>query len=177
MKINTCKFLTTIPTRFDWAVDVMNIKSNDRVLEIGCGAGLLAEQILKKLKEGFLTAIDRSGPMIEKAIKRNELSIKDHRSEFLQSSFSQFSPVKKYDKIVAFNVNFFQKGGEELNIVRLHLAPGGKLFLFYQAPYEITTEAAEPIRVHLEKHLYKVDSIQLKKLHPYSAICVAARSE
>ncbi len=60
-----------VSERFTWAVSVLNIKPTDNILEIGCGAGVLAEQIANKLTIGTITAIDKSMPMINMARRRN----------------------------------------------------------------------------------------------------------
>ena len=48
--------MTKIPSRFIWAAGLLDIKPANKILEIGCGAGLLAEQIANKLRTGSLTA-------------------------------------------------------------------------------------------------------------------------
>ena len=52
--------------------------------------------------------------------------------------------------------------------------PGGKLFIFYQDPYEITIQAAELITEKLTAHGFSVIDTILKELSPTSAICVVA---
>jgi cyclopropane fatty-acyl-phospholipid synthase-like methyltransferase len=48
------------PERLLWAREVLNIKPNDNILEIGCGAGLMSKLIADRLKTGRLLAIDKS---------------------------------------------------------------------------------------------------------------------
>ena len=50
--------------RFLWAISILQIQPRDEVLEIGCGGGLLVEQIAARLETGRITAIDRSAAMI-----------------------------------------------------------------------------------------------------------------
>ena len=68
--------------RFIWAVSVLDIKPTDNVLEIGCGAGILAEQIANKLTTGKITAIDKSMPMIKIASRRNKIFIETGKATF-----------------------------------------------------------------------------------------------
>jgi precorrin-6B methylase 2 len=54
-----------INERFIWALSVLSLSPDDNVLEIGCGNGILTEQIALQLKSGTITAIDRSKPSIK----------------------------------------------------------------------------------------------------------------
>ena len=74
--------LKKIPERFLWAVEMMNLKPSQRILEIGCGTGQMAALIASKLKSGKIIAIDRSAAMIKKAEKNNDLVIKNGKAEF-----------------------------------------------------------------------------------------------
>ncbi|MBO9635436.1 MAG: class I SAM-dependent methyltransferase [Chitinophagaceae bacterium] len=121
--------------RFEWAAALIHTLPEDQILEIGCGAGLLAELITASLDSGKLTAIDSSASMIRKAEKRNRSAIVAGKLSLLTKSFNETSFRQPFSKIVAFNVNFFWKNNEdELALIRQLLAPGGKLFVFYQTP-------------------------------------------
>lgn len=162
------------PERFLWAVEVMDIKPNDQVLEIGCGAGLLAEQIALRLDEGHVTAIDRSVPMVKMAEKRNKSLVERGICDFWTGDFSKYTSSIKYNKIVGFNVNFFWKKGEkELYHTKDLMEKDGLLYVFYQAPYEIDITAAEPIRNTLEP-LFLIRHIYFHKMKPASSLCIIA---
>ena len=98
-----------INERFPWAAFQMDIRPGDSILEIGCGAGLLAGQIAAKLETGRLTAIDHSDAMIAKALKRNAAFVEDKTARFKAVSFMGFNADRSFDAVVAFNVNFFLK--------------------------------------------------------------------
>jgi ubiquinone/menaquinone biosynthesis C-methylase UbiE len=169
--------MSDTPERFLWAAKLMRVQPADTVLEIGCGAGLLAEQIASRLSTGHLTAIDRSAAMIAKAQKRNQRFIDAGTARFMTGEFSTTKlPEAHFNSIVAFNVNFFWKDGtKELNMIRHCLQPKGRLYVFYQAPYEIDANAAKPIEQQLKAHSFSIADTMLKKMVPTAALCIVAQ--
>jgi len=57
--------------RFVWAVDTLEVRPTDRLLEVGCGHGVAVSLVCERLTTGTVTAIDRSPKMIEMATRRN----------------------------------------------------------------------------------------------------------
>jgi ubiquinone/menaquinone biosynthesis C-methylase UbiE len=57
--------------RFVWAVDTLEVRPADRLLEVGCGHGVAISLVCERLTTGTITAIDRSPKMIEMATRRN----------------------------------------------------------------------------------------------------------
>ena len=166
-----------IPERFTWAGKLMAINPGDSVMEIGCGAGLLAECISAQLTTGHLTAVDRSLPMLEKARKRNRRYIETRISEFICADFGDCNfPADSYDKVVAFNVNFFWKAPDvELGTIRSILKKTGKLYIFYDSPNNLSARAAEPVKERLLAGGFDVTSGQLKDRLPGSAFAIEAQ--
>lgn len=169
--------MAATPERFIWAAEIMAIKPSDSILEIGCGTGLLAEVLAEKLPTGKFMAVDKSAAMTAKARKRNSRFIENGTSQFILSEFTETEfPEHSFDAIAAFNVNFFMKDSPaELALVKKLLRPDGLVYVFYQAPFEITKNAALPIKQQLEKNGFGVISVHLKKLLPTSAVCVVAK--
>lgn len=170
------KTYTTIPKRFIWAVDMLELQPSHQVLEIGCGVGLMAEVISNKLQDGKLVAMDKSSFMIEKAKLRNKPFIAGGTATFLTADFLKADLQRStFDTITAFNLNFFRKDpAKVLQRVKQFLKPGGKLFIFFQDPYEITISAADLIAEKLSAHGFTVLDTKLKELSPTSAICVVS---
>lgn len=164
----------TLPERFRWALHVIDPLPNERLLEIGCGTGVLAEQVAIRPESGHLLAIDKSQATVEKAIKRNQRLIEKGRMELLVANFLQVKPTSKsFDKIYAFNVSSLWKQAEKvLPIVETWLKPSGKFYLFYQPPYEITQQLAEEARTALEGNGFKVEKALIEKLPGVSAFCL-----
>lgn len=160
--------------RFLWAADILQIQPQDQVLEIGCGAGLLVEQIACRLNSGCVTAIDRSAAMIKMALKRNAVPVATGHARLLNLEFTESNFKKsEFDKITSFNVNFFWKNpAVELEIIRKILKPGGSLYIFYQAPFEITNKTADPVKSNLKKYSFETTDTIFRKMKPTSALCV-----
>ena len=128
--------------RFAWAASVLNGKPTDHFLEIGCGSGILAEQIAIQLTSGTITAIDKSKAMIKMAYKRNIRFIETGRAIFIIGDFAKSQLGQSFDKIFGFNVNVFWKNpSRELELIKRYLKPKGHLYIFYQAPYDIDMKA------------------------------------
>ena len=163
--------------RFVWACDVMSIRPNDKILEIGCGPGILVQQIAGRLTGGVITAIDRSAAMLKAANGRNREFIENGIAQFLPGEFLASELQRNaFDKIVAFNVNFFWKRSEEeLKHIKKYLKPDGRLYIFYQLPHEITIEAAKPMHENLQANGFDIIDAMLKKLKPTSAFCIISK--
>jgi SAM-dependent methyltransferase len=169
--------MTKIPERFLWATELLDVKPTDNILEIGCGAGLMAEQIANRLTGGQLIAIDKSSAMLEKAKRRNKRFVDDGTARFLAADFLEAKLLASYfDAIVAFNVNFFWKGpAKELQIIKQSLKPAGQLYIFHQGPFEIDVAAVEPIKQELINNAFEIIDVQEKKLLPASAFCIVTK--
>lgn len=152
------KEINILPSnRFEWAVGLIRPLPDDHILEIGCGAGLLAELITASLSTGKLTAIDRSASMILKAEKRNHPAIAAGKLSLFTQSFNETNFRQPFNKIVAFNVNFFWKDHEgELKLLHRLLTPGGRLFVFYQTPAGIDLRLLHTIETMLTTHGFKI---------------------
>jgi trans-aconitate methyltransferase len=125
----------TIPARIRWAVDVMDVRPSDQVLEIGCGPGAGVEAICARLDTGKLFAIDRSESGVDRTKRRNQKYVDAGRLTVRQIDLATLRvPVKRLDKVFAFNVNLFwvRDCADEIALLHDRLVPGGTVFLFYE---------------------------------------------
>lgn len=128
--------LQTIPPRIRWAVDVMDVQPSDHVLEIGCGPGAAAELICQKLETGKLFAIDRSESGVDRTKRRCAQYVESGRLTVRQIDLATLRvPVKRLNKVFAFNVNLFwvRECAEEIALLHERVVPGGAVYLFYEA--------------------------------------------
>lgn len=163
-----------LPERFTWAASIMRVHTRHKILEIGCGAGLLVQVISEQLSGGSITALDRSAPMIKLAAKRNREGIEAGKVTLINSAFMDAPlPAACFNKVVAFNVNFFQRSPEkELALIRKILKPSGTLYIFDQAPVEIDKRSAGPVIRYLEANAFRVADTLLQKMKPTSVRCI-----
>jgi trans-aconitate methyltransferase len=66
--------MPTVPHRIRWAVDLLDIHPDHRILEIGCGPGVAAGLVTERLTTGHLVAIDRSATAVRRATARTPLT-------------------------------------------------------------------------------------------------------
>lgn len=128
--------LQTVPARIRWAVDVLDVQPDDQVLEIGCGPGDAAELICSRLGKGRLLAIDRSESGVDRTKRRCAAYLADGRLVVRHIDLATLRvPVKRLDRVFAFNVNLFwvRDCQAELGLLRDRLSPGGALHLFFDA--------------------------------------------
>lgn len=140
--------LQTIPARIRWAVDILDVQPGDQVLEIGCGQGEAAELICSRLQTGKLLAIDRSESGVDRTKRRCAEYLAAGRLAVRHIDLATLRvPVKRLDKVFAFNVNLFwvRDCQDELALLHERLSPGGTIALFYDAT------RAEQLPTQLEK--------------------------
>jgi SAM-dependent methyltransferase len=119
--------------RLLWAVDVLDVVPDDRILEIGCGHGVAVSLVCERLEGGRITAVDRSQKMIAAARKRNQGCA--DRARFITASLEEADlGDETYDKVFAVHVASLHRPGRALDVVRERLVPGGGFYVFSQAP-------------------------------------------
>jgi ubiquinone/menaquinone biosynthesis C-methylase UbiE len=117
-------------------VEQLDIRPDERVLEIGCGHGVAATLVCERLGGGRLTAVDRSPKMIEAATRRNAAYVAAGTAEFLVASLEDLDlGDRRFDKVFAVRVGLFHHDPERARaIVERWLAPGGAVFAFFDSP-------------------------------------------
>jgi ubiquinone/menaquinone biosynthesis C-methylase UbiE len=162
-----------VADRLLWAVDMMDIQPEDRLLEIGCGRGVAIALVYEHLKSGSILAIDRSEKMIAAAQKQ----IDDTRVTFEAVALSEINVQgKSFDTIFAVNVNvFWQQPEKELEVVKQLLASEGMLYLFYQPPssHQIQ-EIVEKVKNNFQRHNLKIIQTSTQDLPSGRTVCIQA---
>ena len=117
-------------------VEQLNIRPDDRVLEIGCGHGVAATFVCQRLEGGQLTAVDRSPKMIEAATRRNAKFVAAGKAEFLVATLEELDlGDRRFDKIFAVRVGLFHRDPDRAHaLIEPWLAAGGSVSTFFDPP-------------------------------------------
>lgn len=122
--------------RLRWTVDQLDLYSHDRVLEVGCGHGVMVTLLTERLPHGHVTALDRSPTMVAATEARNDEAVRSGRVAVVCGSFGEVRlDASDVDHVLAVNVAAFARHPE----VCLHetarvLRPGGRLWWAFQTP-------------------------------------------
>lgn len=115
----------------DWGMSVLTADNPKEILEIGCGGGRNAGELLRRFPQAKLTAIDYSPVSVEKASKTNRKQIEAGRCAVQQGNVSKllFS-TGRFDLATAFETVYFWPGLENCfrQVARV-LRPGGVFWI------------------------------------------------
>jgi cyclopropane fatty-acyl-phospholipid synthase-like methyltransferase len=75
-----------VPDRIRWAVELLAVESDDRLLEIGCGSGAAVDLLAARLARGHITAIDRSAAQLRLARTRNRRHVAAGKARFIRTA-------------------------------------------------------------------------------------------
>ena len=118
-----------------WGFSNLDIKENDRVLDIGCGGGANLAIILQKADKGIAVGVDYAEVSVEIARKKNKKAVETGRCEVLQGNVMEL-PLKDedFDVITAFEtVYFWPDMKESLKEVYRVLKRNGKFMICNEA--------------------------------------------
>lgn len=117
-------------------VDGLELSPDQRVLEIGCGHGVAADLICRRLDRGRLVAVDRSEKMIAAARKRNAAHVDAGKLELVVASFEDLDlGDRRFDVLLAVRVGLFHRDPERARrLAERWLVPGGTIVAVYDGP-------------------------------------------
>lgn|GEM_PF-573233 len=126
-----------VPERISVAVESLDLRPDARVLEVGCGTGVAAELLCRRLPDGHVTALDRSGSAVAHAEKRLARWLEAGVADIAERDLAAFhGDGRRYDVVLAINVNAFWTGPATEEVARVGelLADDGAAHLWFEAP-------------------------------------------
>ena len=116
---------------YDKIIPELDIKQNDRILEVGYGHGLGISRISSGF-DCYVTGIDYSELMFNEATKRNKKYIDNKRVELYFGDFLTSEIIAdKYDKVFCINVIYFwDKLEVPFSKIKTGLKEGGSFCIY-----------------------------------------------
>jgi cyclopropane fatty-acyl-phospholipid synthase-like methyltransferase len=165
-----------VPARIAWAIDLLHIQPEDRILEIGCGSGVALSLVADRLDGGRITAMDRSASAIERARARNAQHIAAGRAVLRQVELAKFRGRGPFDKAFAINVNVFwtTNADPECQVLTRVLGSDGGLWLVYEMPRAVSVrDPTNHVIANLARHGFTTEAIN----HPTGRlVCIVGKT-
>jgi cyclopropane fatty-acyl-phospholipid synthase-like methyltransferase len=147
---------TKISKRLLEVVDALPLKDGVRILEIGCGPGVAAREIVKRFNDIFVLGVDRSQNAIDQANKSCRVEISNGKLQFEKIEIENFEiqDHRKFDFAFAIRVGALDGRHPEIEAraiskINSALKNGGKLFIDGGSPLkEIDFRAYAALNLH-----------------------------
>jgi SAM-dependent methyltransferase len=117
-----------------WAVSLLEVRPDDRVLEIGFGPGLAILELSRIAHDGYVCGIDHSELMVREAGRRNADGSRRGVVDLRLGSVDALPAFEvPFDKILAVNAFlFWNEPDARLEALRRLLRPGGLIAVAHQ---------------------------------------------
>ncbi len=147
----------------DEAVDRLDPRVGDHVLEVGCGHGRTLAKIAKRVCDGLAAGIDPSVVMLRAAAKRNARDVTHGRVQIDAGEADRIGhPDAAFDKVLSVHTVYFwsdlDAGFEEIHRV---LRSGGELLLAYRPSDDPESKHALPDSVYTLRSVASIESALL----------------
>jgi len=166
--------------RIKWLISEMNIKPDEKILEVGFGPGIAVEMISSMLTTGTITGADISEVMFNQALKRNIKAVKKGKIKLIKGTAGDINRDERFDTIFGMNVHIFWNDpvGEIKKLKQL-LKNSGRLILALQPRSanndEMVLKEAEKTKEYFRQAALKIIGFKMFPLKPQSVFYVAGK--
>jgi SAM-dependent methyltransferase len=159
-----------------WTVELLDVKPDDLVCELGPGPGVTLGHLIGKA--GRVIAVDHSPLMLQQCAARHREAILRGCLVLREASFTNLPDIGQVDKMIAVNALQFDALSEPaLRGISAHLKPGGVLAVTFQPRGKSPTandvdDAAAKTRALLEAAGFENLREHRLPLDPVAAVCI-----
>jgi SAM-dependent methyltransferase len=127
-------YRTSNRRRNAWAVSLLDVQRDDRVLETGFGPGIAIRALSARAPEGYVYELDHSAVMVQQASRRNAEGVRRGQVELRLGSAETLPAFETpFDKILAVNAALsWERPVELLRNLRRVLRIGGRIAVAFQ---------------------------------------------
>jgi ubiquinone/menaquinone biosynthesis C-methylase UbiE len=117
-----------------WAVQLLDVRPTERVIELGCGPGVAVAALATRASRGLVVGVDHSKAMTRQASRRNRAAIRAGRVRLIHTPVEGLSTnYGPFDAALAVNtVGMWPNPTARLRELARLLRPGGRIALVSQ---------------------------------------------
>lgn len=163
--------------RNTWAVSLLDVRRDDRVLEIGFGPGLAIQELSRIAAEGYVCGIDHSALMLRWARRRNADGLRRGVVDLRRGTVDELPEFDApFDKILTVNTMLFWSDPlARLAELRRLLRPGGLIAVAHQprgqgATDETSADEGREIAAALDRTGFSSVRLETMRLKP-AVVC------
>jgi SAM-dependent methyltransferase len=160
-----------------WAVSLLDVQRDDRVLEIGFGPGVAIRELARLAGDGYVYGLDHSEVMVRQAARRNAEGVRRGRVDVRLGSLERLPAFDlPFDKILAVNVvQFCDEPVDLLRELRRVLRSGGRIAIAFQprgpgATDELATRTGVELAAALRDAGFSEVRVETLELEP-AVVC------
>lgn len=150
---------------YERIIHELDIKSGEKVFEIGYGPGLGISLIANTIEVCSISGIDFSELMYQEAIKRNKMFVENGKVQLQFGNFlTQESVVEKYDKVFCLNVIYFWSDLHVAFSKTFSLMSNGGIFCIFMT-HKDELEAASFTNLAKDFNKYSIESVEAELMN------------
>jgi len=164
--------------RTRWTLSLLDLRADDRVLEIGFGPEIAIELASRVAVNGLVAGVDHSEVMVRHATRRNARAVREGKIVLHLGSAERLPSFDRpFDKIFSINsIHFWEDPVESLRRIRQLLRPGGVVAVTIQprsrnSTDETTKVIGEELVAKLERAGFSTCRLELRRIGNDAVAC------